>query len=105
MRDEDLVNRRREALIEFEKVIKEEEVFWYQKAKCKWLKDGDGNTKFFHKVANRRKRKKSYLVLEWMGTKLWSLKLLLTNLSFFILLFTEKIGADNRWLRISLIEL
>lgn len=31
-------------------------MFWSQKAKCKWLKE-DGNTKYFHWVANGRKRK------------------------------------------------
>lgn len=43
-RSDVLVSRRREVLREFEQVIKAEEIFSHQKAKCKWLKKGDGNT-------------------------------------------------------------
>ena len=33
-----------------------------QKAKVRWLKDGDENSKFFHGVVNGRARKNSYMV-------------------------------------------
>lgn len=42
--------RRREV-----RVLKAEEMFWHLKAKCKWLSEGDGNTKIFHRVANGNK--------------------------------------------------
>lgn len=28
-----------------------EDIFWHQKAKYKWLSEGDGSMSFFHKVA------------------------------------------------------
>ncbi|KAL6332066.1 hypothetical protein AAG906_020745 [Vitis piasezkii] len=37
---------------ELEELILREEIHWRQKAKVKWVKDGDCNSKLFHKVAN-----------------------------------------------------
>ena len=33
------------------------EGFWRQKARVKWLSDGDKNTKFFHTAVTKRRRK------------------------------------------------
>lgn len=38
-------------------LLYQEHAFWKQRAKIVWLKDGDLNTKFFHKCATNRKRK------------------------------------------------
>ncbi len=36
-------------------IIRDEETLWKIRAKQHWLKEGDGNTKFFHAMANARK--------------------------------------------------
>ena len=41
---------------ELESVAHSEEVFWRQKSRILWLKEGDNNTKFFHKMANSQRR-------------------------------------------------
>lgn len=38
------------------KLYKLEEIKWRQRARCRWIKEGDANTAFFHKIANQRRR-------------------------------------------------
>jgi len=41
---------------ELSTVRKSIDIFWRQRAKQQWIEDGDRNTKFFHQVANRRRK-------------------------------------------------
>ncbi|RVW92465.1 Transposon TX1 uncharacterized 149 kDa protein [Vitis vinifera] len=49
---------------ELEELILREEIHWRQKARVKWVKEGDCNSKFFHKVSNGRRNRKFIKVLE-----------------------------------------
>ncbi|WMV33461.1 hypothetical protein MTR67_026846, partial [Solanum verrucosum] len=41
--------------MEYEELVKNEDISWRQKSRTLWLKEGDMNTKFFHKMANAHK--------------------------------------------------
>lgn len=43
-------------LLEYEELIKKEELSWRQRSRVLWPKEGDKKTKFFHKMANSHKR-------------------------------------------------
>ncbi|XP_042988663.1 uncharacterized protein LOC122316195 [Carya illinoinensis] len=46
----------KEVQLEIDKLLEEENVKWKQRAKQAWLKDGDSNSKFFHRCANQRRK-------------------------------------------------
>lgn len=57
---------------EYEHVLGQEELFWYQKSRSKWFLHGDRNTRFFHGVTAVRRRRNYIEMLQdnegnWVG--------------------------------------
>lgn len=73
-----------------------EEILWRQKCKSKWLKEGDINTRFFHRTVAARKQKCSIReILSRQGTSLFSESDIVNEfLSFYSDLYTKKQDAE-----------
>ena len=52
---------------EVENLLSLEEISWRQKSRMLWIKEGDNNTKFFHKMANSQRRFNHLSLLELDG--------------------------------------
>ncbi|KAK9689068.1 hypothetical protein RND81_09G033200 [Saponaria officinalis] len=50
------IMERRKIVKEIAILLKQEETFWRQRSRALWLKDGDKNTKYFHRKAGQRKQ-------------------------------------------------
>ena len=55
--------------VEWDKLAHLDEVSWRQKSRVLWLKEGDNNTKFFHKMANSHRRRNQILNIEVDGIR------------------------------------
>lgn len=45
-------------------MLEQQEIYWQQRTKQFWLREGDQNTKFFHKYASTRRQNNSILGLQ-----------------------------------------
>jgi hypothetical protein len=46
----------RDIQLQIENTLEKEEMFWVQRARANWLKQGDRNTNYFHNFASKRKK-------------------------------------------------
>ncbi|XP_074314409.1 uncharacterized protein LOC141649624 [Silene latifolia] len=51
------VKERKKLLGEITSLLRQEEIFWRQRSRAIWLREGDRNTKYFHRKARQRKKK------------------------------------------------
>ena len=59
-----LENLQKELWREYEKILIQEEMYWKQVSRCEWIKFGDKNSKYFHNIANNRRRRNRVLSLK-----------------------------------------
>lgn len=50
-------------------LLSQEELYWRQRAKSYWMRDGDRNTKYFHASASTKKRRNKILRLRGEGNE------------------------------------
>lgn len=63
-----LIRIRRELWKDYDDILRQEELLWYQKSRCRWLNWGDRNTKFFHATTiARRKRNRIEMLKDANG--------------------------------------
>jgi hypothetical protein len=72
--DQARLAERNEIRKELNHLISQEEIYWRQRSRISWMKDGDRNTKFFHECASQRKRKNEISYLrnqhgDWVSDK------------------------------------
>ncbi|XP_028097918.1 uncharacterized protein LOC114297658 [Camellia sinensis] len=61
---EELRSEKRELGVKLLELTLREQIFWAQKAKVRWLKEGDVSSKFFHRIADGKRKKKFIKRLE-----------------------------------------
>jgi hypothetical protein len=59
-----LGKRYQEVWQEYNQVLLQKEVLWYQKSRAKWFCYGDRNTSYFHRITTIRRRKNTYDIFQ-----------------------------------------
>ncbi|WCJ39636.1 RNA binding RNA-directed DNA polymerase [Euphorbia peplus] len=87
-----LIRLERKLLAELDMILIQEEIFWFQKSRVKWLNLGDRNTSFFHlSTVIRRKRNKILGLRDANGIWQWDAGVVqLIVFEFFQRLYTEE---------------
>jgi hypothetical protein len=75
---------------ELERLLLCEEISWCQKSRALWLREGDKNTKFFHRVANSSKRNIAIESLIINGSLSSEDVVIKAHVQFYTQLYTEK---------------
>ena len=77
-------------------MLLKEEVHWRQKSRVKWIKEGDCNSKFFHRIANgRRSRKFIKSLISEKGVTLSNIEVISEEIvNFFGKLYSKPKGAS-----------
>ncbi|RVW60988.1 putative ribonuclease H protein [Vitis vinifera] len=94
----DLVSERTLRRKELEDLLLKEEVQWRQKSRVKWIKEGDCNSKFFHRVAiGRRSRKFIKSLISKRGETLSNIEVISEEIvNFFGKLYSKPEGDSWR---------
>ncbi|RVW35158.1 Transposon TX1 uncharacterized 149 kDa protein [Vitis vinifera] len=94
----DLVSERTLRRRELEDLLLKEEVHWRQKSRVKWIKEGDCNSKFFHRMANgRRSGKFIKSLISERGVTLSNIEVISEEIvNFFGKLYSKLEGASRR---------
>ncbi|KAK2451629.1 hypothetical protein QL285_010666 [Trifolium repens] len=96
-----LVYLEQDLQLQYDRILSQEEILWYQKSRDKWIKLGDKNTKFFHAATViRRKRNKYTACISLMAFGVLTVTLYRMKLISFLRTSLERIR-----LRVSLIKL
>jgi exonuclease III len=91
--DEEDKRKKASLSMELERLLLCEEISWRQKSRALWLKEGDKNTKFFHRVANSNRRVNSIDSLSINGVVSYNHDEIKDHMvQFYSTLFTENGG-------------
>lgn len=53
----DIIKQEQAILENLREIHRQEEIYWRQRSRLQWLREGDDNMKYFHAVANGRKNR------------------------------------------------